>query len=112
MTTSTSDDPKAVVRRLGRSLGFDVCGVAAIEKAWPAAARLQEFIAAGRHGGMTWMETTAERRSHPARMWAPARSAVVVGLNYGPDHDPLEGLELQEPRASSRSTPRAATITS
>ena len=38
------------------------------------------------------METTVERRSHPTAMWDGARGAIVLGLNYGPDHDPLPAL--------------------
>lgn len=38
------------------------------------------------------METTVERRSHPTAMWDGARGAIVLGLNYGPDHDPLTAL--------------------
>jgi epoxyqueuosine reductase len=37
---------------------------------------------------MAWMPETAERRAHPNAMWPDARSAVMLGLNYGPDHDP------------------------
>jgi len=36
------------------------------------------------------METTAARRSHPTALWKDARSAIVLGMNYGPDEDPLE----------------------
>ena len=39
------------------------------------------------------MEDTADRRSHPNALWPDAKSIVVLGLNYGPDHDPLESLE-------------------
>ncbi|HEX3406690.1 MAG TPA: tRNA epoxyqueuosine(34) reductase QueG, partial [Caulobacteraceae bacterium] len=42
---------------------------------------------------MDWMERTAERRAHPRAMWPDACSAIVLGLNYGPDHDPLEALK-------------------
>ena len=38
------------------------------------------------------MEETLERRSHPLGLWPDAMSAVMLGLNYGPDHDPLEAL--------------------
>ena len=38
------------------------------------------------------MQTTATRRSHPRAMWADARGAIVLGMNYGPDRDPLEAL--------------------
>ena len=41
---------------------------------------------------MGWMEETLERRSHPRGMWPDARSAVVLGVNYGPDEDPLAAL--------------------
>lgn len=41
---------------------------------------------------MGWMETTLERRAHPTAMWESARSAIVLGLNYGPGNDPLAEL--------------------
>jgi len=74
-------------------LGFDVCGFASVSDPWPASARLAEFIDQGRHGSMDWIERTAERRAHPTAMWPAARSAIVLGLNYGPDVDPLAALE-------------------
>ncbi len=92
MTTSTSSDPRPLIRAQASSVGFDVCGFASVTAPWPAAARLAEFVAEDRHGTMAWLATTAARRSHPTRMWADARGAVVLGLNYGPDVDPLEAL--------------------
>ncbi|MGH6908684.1 MAG: tRNA epoxyqueuosine(34) reductase QueG, partial [Phenylobacterium sp.] len=59
---------------------------------WPATAHLAEFVAAGRHGEMGWIAETAERRAHPRAMWDGARSAIVLGMNYGPDRDPLAVL--------------------
>ena len=82
-------------------LGFDVCGLASAAEAWPAGARLAEFIDQGRHGSMDWMETTAPRRAHPTHMWDGARSAIVLGLNYGPDADPLAVLEQRDRAAIS-----------
>ena len=73
--------------------GFDACRFARVEDAWPAEARLRAFVAEGRHGTMGWMEETLERRVHPRGMWADARSAVVLGTNYGPDEDPLAALK-------------------
>ena len=37
---------------------------------------------------MAWLADTAARRAHPNALWPEARSAIVLGLNYGPDHDP------------------------
>jgi len=99
MTTSTSDKTEELIRAEAQiseeaaTLGFDLCRFTDIDEAWPAAARLTEFVDAGRHGEMGWMAETAERRRHPRAMWADARSAIVLGVNYGPDRDPLDILK-------------------
>jgi epoxyqueuosine reductase len=80
------------IRAKAVELGFDACRFADVTEAWPASARLHEFIALERHGEMGWMATTAERRQHPRGMWPDARSAIVLGLNYGPDADPMAVL--------------------
>jgi epoxyqueuosine reductase len=82
-------------------LGFDTCRFTPIPDVWPAGALLAEFIAQGRHGELGWMAETAERRAHPRAMWPEARSAVVLGMNYGPDHDPLAVLGEPEKGAIS-----------
>src|SRR5580704_19446044 len=103
MTTSTSEAPKTseghadAIRGAALQLGFDACGFASVDAPWPAGARLAEFVAAGRHGTMDWIAETAERRAHPRAMWPEAKSAIVLGLHYGPERDPLEAL-----RAKSR----------
>src|SRR5665213_3001442 len=80
------------IRAEARALGFDDCRFARLEDAWPAAARLHEFISLDRHGEMDWMAATAERREHPQAMWPDARSAIAVSYTHGPDADPLEIL--------------------
>ena len=92
MTTSTSEPREALIRAEALALGFDTCRFTDIDETWPAAGRLTEFVEAGRHGEMGWMADSAERRQHPRAMWSGARSAIVLGVNYGPDHDPLEIL--------------------
>ena len=91
MTISTSE-PEDLIRAEAAALGFDICRFTAIDETWAASGHLAEFVAAGRHGEMAWLADTAERRAHPRAMWADARSAVVLGFNYGPDHDPLAVL--------------------
>jgi epoxyqueuosine reductase len=93
MTTSTSDASTDLIRAEAMRLGFDLCRFTDLDDAWPAAARLHEFLDLGRHGEMGWMAETAERRSHPRGMWADARSAIVLGVNYGPDENPMAALE-------------------
>lgn len=83
---------KARIAELARAEGFDAVRFASAADPWPAGERLRAFVEAGRHGEMSWMEATLDRRSHPQAMWPAARSAVVLGLNYGPDCDPREAL--------------------
>lgn len=92
MTTSISESPEDLIRAKALELGFDDCRLARADQPWSAGERLAEFVAEGRHGEMAWLETTLERRAHPQAMWAGARSAVMLGVNYGPDHDPRDVL--------------------
>ena len=84
---------EAFLRTTAQALGFDACQICRADEPWPAGDRLEAFVDAGHHGSMEWIETTLERRKAPTAMWAEARSAVVVALNYGPDHDPMLTLE-------------------
>jgi epoxyqueuosine reductase len=89
------------LRAQAREVGFDACRFASAADAWHAGARLAEFVDAGRHGEMGWMETTRERRSHPTAMWSEARSAIVLGTSYGPATNPLAALERRDRAAIS-----------
>jgi epoxyqueuosine reductase len=42
---------------------------------------------------MSWMAEKAERRGDPRALWPDVRSIVMLGVNYGPDADPLTVLE-------------------
>ena len=99
--SKTSETLEHRIRAEALRLGFDVCGLASVADPWPAGARLAEFIDQGRHGEMDWMTRTLERRAHPTAMWANARSAIVLGLNYGPDANPLAALERKTRAAIS-----------
>jgi epoxyqueuosine reductase len=61
-----------------------------------AAQRLRAFLDAGAHGDMIWMAANAERRGDPRTLWSQVRSIVMLGLNYGPDDDPLTILRQRE----------------
>ncbi|WP_421726658.1 tRNA epoxyqueuosine(34) reductase QueG [Bauldia sp.] len=75
-----------------KDAGFDVVGVARPDAVPEAASRLRRFLFDGFHGTMAWMVTTEERRARPRTLWPAARSVIMLGLNYGPDTDPLETL--------------------
>jgi epoxyqueuosine reductase len=54
-----------------------------------APGRLREFLASGAHGDMAWLAANAARRGDPRVLWSEVRSIVMLGINYGPDEDPL-----------------------
>jgi epoxyqueuosine reductase len=74
---------------VSRAHGFDAVGVTRPDAIPQAKHYFERFIAAGQHGDMGWLAATAERRGDPQVLWPDARSVVMLGLNYGPDRDPL-----------------------
>lgn len=72
--------------------GFSAFGICRPEDIQDVGEKLAAFIAAGRHGEMTWMAETADRRVDPRKLWRDCRSVIVLGANYGPAIDPLTRL--------------------
>jgi len=81
--------------------GFDQVHFADAKAAPVNAGHLREFLAAGHHGSMGWMEKRADWRADPQVLWPQARSVIVLGLNYGPAHDPLAILGQKDRGAIS-----------
>ena len=50
---------------------------------------------------MVWMASTAERRASPLALWPDVRSVIMLGMNYGPDEDPLAILKRKDRAAIS-----------
>src|SRR5690554_1116831 len=71
------------------ALGFDSFGIAPADARPDLPEKLNAALAAGWHGDMAWMADTAERRGSPTQLWAGAKSIIVLGINYGPESDPL-----------------------
>jgi epoxyqueuosine reductase len=80
---------KDALTREARALGFDCVGVAGPEATTDAAKHFHAFLEAGAHGDMDWLAAHPERRADPGVLWADVRSIVMLGVNYGPDEDPL-----------------------
>jgi epoxyqueuosine reductase len=89
----TPAELKAALAEAARAQGFDAIGVARPDAIPNAAARLREFLAAGAHGDMDWMAAKADRRGDPRTLWPDVRSVIALGINYGPDSDPLSILK-------------------
>ncbi len=89
----TSLDLKTAIRARVLEAGIDVVGFLRPGDAADQGDALSAFLAAGHHGDMAWLADTAGRRRHPLALWPEAKSIVMVGLNYGPQTDPLASLE-------------------
>jgi len=87
---------QAELQRAAREEGFDAIGITRPDAIPQAEGRLARFIAEGLHGDMGWMATTAERRGNPQVFWPQARSVIMLGLNYGPDENPLAVLAQRD----------------
>jgi epoxyqueuosine reductase len=86
-------DRRRAIRARALEEGFDAVGFAAARAPEGAAEGLASFLAAGHHGDMTWMATSAERRGRPENLWGEAKSIITLAVNYAPAEDPLPALE-------------------
>ena len=97
-----SSDPielKTALTREAQALGFDCIGITEPGTIENAGKYFLEFIASGGHGDMDWLAAQPERRVDPRGLWADVRSVIMLGVNYGPDSDPLAILQ-QRTRAA------------
>jgi len=80
---------RTAIREKALALGFDAVGFARAELSTDVRHDLEGFLSAGCHGDMGWMAGKSDRRGDPRVLWPAARSVVALGLNYGPEGDPL-----------------------
>jgi len=83
------------------SLGFDSIGITDPDAIAGVRERLDAFLAAGAHGQMEWLADNPGRRADPKVMWADVRSVIMLGVNYGPDENPLSILAQRSNAAIS-----------
>jgi len=93
MTTSLGEK----IAQTARTAGFDRVGFCqARDVPNSLAARLEAFLDNSWHGDMGWMMEKAQRRKHPKHLWDEVEGIIMLGLNYGPDHDPMENLAKEK----------------
>ncbi|MFZ5833909.1 MAG: tRNA epoxyqueuosine(34) reductase QueG [Pseudomonadota bacterium] len=86
---------KSALLAQARTAGFDAAGVTGPGAVKASAAHFHEFLRLGHHGDMDWLAAKADRRADPAHLWPEAQSVIMLGMNYGPDENPLEKLRLR-----------------
>jgi epoxyqueuosine reductase len=72
---------KAALLEEVHGLGFDLCRVAPATKP-PHAGEFRDWLGAGKHGEMAWLERNADRRTDPELVLPGARSIIVLAMNY------------------------------
>mgnify|MGYP001765773975 CR=1 FL=1 len=87
---------KQRLRQQALTEGFSAMGVCRPESVPQAAGRLREWLAAGRHGQMGWMEAREGWRGSAAALWPEARSVVMLAEAYTPEGDPMAGLAQRD----------------
>lgn len=83
---------KAALTAEARANGFSTIGITDPDSIAGARDRLQTFLDAGAHGDMDWLANEPARRASPKVLWSEVRSVIMLGMNYGPDDNPLELL--------------------
>ncbi len=83
----------AGLREQADHLGFDALAIGPASLPASVQARYEAFLAAGRHGTMTWLADSAPRRRAPRAMWPQANSAIMLAMSYTPTYNPLEDLD-------------------
>jgi len=83
----------AALKARAEALGFDAFGITRADARPDLPGKLHAALAEGWHADMDWMAETEERRGDPRRLWSDARSVILLGVNYGPEIDPMDLLK-------------------
>ncbi len=101
LPAATPDARAAEIRDEALRLGFDAVGFAPAHLGPEVRQRLDAFLAAGMQGEMGWLADRAGQRAHPQALWPEAVSVIALGMNYGPEEDPLSILGRRDRAAIS-----------
>ncbi len=74
---------RETLREKLRALGFDEVRFAAVGT--EVGVGLRDWLAAGMHGAMAWMERTADKRAAADLVLPGVRSVILLGVNYWRD---------------------------
>ena len=70
------------IRDYARAQGFDLVGIVPAEVLSRERELLEEWLARGYHGEMSWMARDPDMRTDPRKIFPEARSVIVVAINY------------------------------
>jgi epoxyqueuosine reductase len=75
------------IKQTALEIGFHKVGIVRAAPLKEEENRLRRWLAENFHGAMQWLEREPEKRADPTILFPPARSIVVVALNYFTPHE-------------------------
>lgn len=85
------------IRQWGQELGFQAVGITDTALA-TTEARLDAWLAEGRHGDMEWMERHGRKRTRPEELVPGTQRVICVRMDYHPDpHGDTDSEVLADP---------------
>ncbi len=81
------------IKQKALEIGFHKVGVAKAEALKSEGEHLQQWLEAGYHGEMKWLEREPEKRSDPRILFPGAKSIIVLAMNYYTPHKHEESEE-------------------
>ena len=87
---------KNLIQEKSKYFGFDVMKVTDPKINKKDNIYMKEFLVKNYHGDMDWLKKNTERRMSPKKLWKDTKSIIILGVNYGPDHNPMNNLNSKE----------------
>ncbi len=78
------DQMSVWVKQQARAVGFDLVGIAPA-RSFREHLALKHWVAQGKHGEMTYLERSLEKRLDPLKVMPNARSVILCAVNYHVD---------------------------
>jgi epoxyqueuosine reductase len=75
------------IKQKAFEIGFQKIGIVRADALLLERSNLEKWLADGFHGEMAWMNREPEKRTDPRILFPPARSVIVVALNYYTPHN-------------------------
>ncbi len=91
----TNKDKNEIILE-SKKLGFDVIGFAKPNLKNEVKRNLNDFLKSNYHGEMDWLKKNKTRRESPKNIWNDVKTIISLGVNYGPDEDPLKLIKEKE----------------
>jgi epoxyqueuosine reductase len=85
--SNSSQQLSSWIKKRASELGFDHCGIAPAAFLESEAPRLEQWLKAGMHGKMQYMENHFEKRLDPRKLVDGAKSVIVFLKNYFPEKE-------------------------